>query len=298
MRIEPNTERREHMYLVAGSTGNTGKVVAETLLAHRLPVRVLVRSVDKGAVWKSRGAEVAVGDVGDLPSLTKALQGVTGAYLLIPPDMSVTDFRDNGRHKASIIRQALDAAKVPHTVFLSSVAAQLDSQTGPVVGLNVAEAELRRSSQPITFLRPGYFMENLAGSVAPMSAHGVLPTFFDPTIRIAMVATADIGAEAAWLLRRAQFAPRVVELAGPAEYSLSQVADAFGAALGKKIQLAPVAPDKQLETLKGFGLPHLLAAGYVEMNAALNRGGMPFEGAPRRGVISIDAFARQATAPR
>ncbi len=284
------------MYLVAGVTGNTGKVVAETLLAQRLPVRVLVRSAEKGTSWKGRGAEVAVGDVGDVSSLSRALQGVVGAYLMIPPDMSITDFRESGRTKSSAIRQSIDAAKVAHTVFLSSNSAQLESGTGPVVGLHVAEAELRRSSQPITFLRPAYFMENLLGSVAPMTQHGVLPTFFDPSIRIAMVATADIGAEAAVLLRQAQFAPRVVELAGPAEYSLTQVADAFGAALNKKIQLAPVPTDKQLETLKGFGLPQLYANGYVEMNAALNRGGMPFEGAPRRGLISLEAFARQAVA--
>ena len=38
------------MFVVLGVTGHTGAVVAETLLARKQPVRVVVRSTDKGAV--------------------------------------------------------------------------------------------------------------------------------------------------------------------------------------------------------------------------------------------------------
>src|SRR5260370_17587051 len=73
------------MYVVAGVTGNTGKVVAEMLLAQRQPVRALVRDEAKGAAWKKRGAEVVVAELDDAAALGRALAAATGAYLLLPP---------------------------------------------------------------------------------------------------------------------------------------------------------------------------------------------------------------------
>ena len=48
------------MFVVLGATGHTGSVVAETLLARKQAVRVVVRAADKGAAWKAKGADVAV----------------------------------------------------------------------------------------------------------------------------------------------------------------------------------------------------------------------------------------------
>ena len=48
------------MFVVVGATGNTGSAVADTLLSRKQPVRIVVRSAEKGTVWKAKGAEVAV----------------------------------------------------------------------------------------------------------------------------------------------------------------------------------------------------------------------------------------------
>ena len=74
------------MFVVLGVTGHTGSVVAESLLARQQPVRVVVRSADKGAAWKTKGAEVAVASLEDVPAMTRALTGATGVYLLVPPN--------------------------------------------------------------------------------------------------------------------------------------------------------------------------------------------------------------------
>ena len=44
------------MYVVAGVSGHTGKVAAETLLAQGKSVRVLVRDPAKGEPWRARRA--------------------------------------------------------------------------------------------------------------------------------------------------------------------------------------------------------------------------------------------------
>ena len=73
------------MFVIAGVTGNTGAVVADTLLPAKAPVRVIVRDAAKGAAWQAKGAEVAIADLADVPALTAALRGAQGAYLLVPP---------------------------------------------------------------------------------------------------------------------------------------------------------------------------------------------------------------------
>ncbi|MBX3326491.1 MAG: NmrA family NAD(P)-binding protein, partial [Nitrospira sp.] len=74
------------MFVVIGATGNTGSAVVDTLLSKKQPVRVVVRSADKGAAWKAKGAEVAVASLDDGSALIKAFEGAKGVYLLVPPN--------------------------------------------------------------------------------------------------------------------------------------------------------------------------------------------------------------------
>src|SRR6186997_3304483 len=60
------------VFAVLGASGNTGRVVAETLLSQNKKVRVVVRDVAKGHVWKEAGAEVSVADVEDNAALKRA----------------------------------------------------------------------------------------------------------------------------------------------------------------------------------------------------------------------------------
>lgn len=277
------------MFVVAGVTGNTGKVVAETLLVQGLPVRVIVRDAAKGEAWKKKGAEVAVADLHDAKALTAALQGAQGAYLLNPPNMAITDIVKNGLDVAEAMAVALKATKVPHVVFLSSIAAQHEVGTGPIVSLHHVEKKLGALADTrVTFLRAGYFMENLLANLHPMKEQGVLPAMFDS--KVEMVATADIGATAAELLRQGKAAPKVVELSGPAPRALTEVGAVFGKKLGKALQLAPVPKAAQFDVLKGVGLPEVWAKAYAEMNVAADSGLLAYEGAPRRGLVSLERF--------
>src|SRR5688572_28001037 len=108
------------MKAIAGVSGNTGSVVADTLLAQGHPVRVIVRDPAKGEPWRARGAEVAIADLDDPAALTRALRGTDGAYLLTPPRYGATDpIAENRAVVASLARAVRDAG-VPHVVFLSS----------------------------------------------------------------------------------------------------------------------------------------------------------------------------------
>ena len=74
------------MFVVVGATGNTGSAVVDTLLSRKQPVRIVVRTSDKGEAWKAKGAEIAVASLDDVSALTKAFEGAKGVYLLVPPN--------------------------------------------------------------------------------------------------------------------------------------------------------------------------------------------------------------------
>src|SRR5579859_2395310 len=120
------------MFVVAGVTGHVGSVVAQELLARKKPVRVLVRSAEKGSPWAKQGAEVAVVELEDEVALARSLAGATGFFVLLPPNYEAQDFFAKQRTTAESIAAAVHASAVPHVVLLSSVGAELPSGTGPI----------------------------------------------------------------------------------------------------------------------------------------------------------------------
>jgi len=96
------------MFVVIGATGNTGSAVADTLLSRKQSVRIVVRSADKGAAWKAKGAEIAVASLDDVSALTKVLEGAKGLYLLVPPNYGAQDWLADQRARMD---RAADAVK-------------------------------------------------------------------------------------------------------------------------------------------------------------------------------------------
>jgi uncharacterized protein YbjT (DUF2867 family) len=154
------------IFVVAGVSGNTGSVVAETLLAQGKAVRVIVRDAAKGAPWKARGAEVAVATLTDADALARAFAGADGVYVLAPPaGFGAEDPSAERPAQNAAITSALRKARPAHVVLLSSEGAQHPAGTGPIAALHVLEREIAATGVPATFLRAAYFMENWGASL-------------------------------------------------------------------------------------------------------------------------------------
>ncbi|NJL01542.1 MAG: NAD(P)H-binding protein [Spirulinaceae cyanobacterium RM2_2_10] len=63
--------------LVAGATGRTGRRIVEVLHEKQIPLRALVRDLDKGKQELPAGIELVQGDVGDRASLEAAIADCT-----------------------------------------------------------------------------------------------------------------------------------------------------------------------------------------------------------------------------
>lgn len=276
-------------FVITGVSGHTGAVAAETLLAQGEQVRVVVRERKKGERFADKGAEIAVADIGDADALAKALTGARGAYLLMPPNMAVADFRDYQRKIATAITDAVTRAKVPHVVLLSSVGAQHGSGNGPIAGLHDLEQRLAKiPGLRTTAIRASSFMENLGGSLG-MLAQGLFPTFTPAAFAYDMIATHDIGKLAAAELREGGTKSSIIELgAGP--YSPNDVAATLSKLVGNPIAVAEGPLDAVVPTFMGFGMQQQLAELYREMLGGIASGHVAFEGGHRsvRGSTPLE----------
>jgi uncharacterized protein YbjT (DUF2867 family) len=265
------------MFVVLGASGNTGKVVAETLLGQKKRVRVVLRDAGKTRAWREAGADVAIADVEDGAALQHAFNGAEGVYVLLPPNFASSQVRvDNGR-RTKIIVAAIEAASVPHVVMLSSVGAQQSDGTGPVLGLRDAEAAFSRATAAVTFLRAAYFMENWGGSLYALD-QGVLPTFLIADKAIPLVATRDIGSAAARLLAEGGGGKRIIELAGPREYSPRDVAAAVERIVGKPIIVQQAPEEAMVPALMGAGMNAEWARLFQELTHGINADVVVWEG--------------------
>lgn len=283
-------------FAVAGVTGHTGKVVAETLLAGHHEVRIITRDAAKVRAFGDSGCEIAVADLGDAHTLSQALSGVDGAYLLVPPRIA-PGFRAYQQATGQNIVSAVNMAAVPHVVFLSSIAAHVPAGTGPIAGLYPVEISLRAlvAENPAinaTFLRAGYFMENLGTSFGALS-QGILPGFVPTDMPIDMIATHDIGVLAANLLVNGGRGARAVQLGGP-PYTMADAAAALTEILGRPITAIQAPIDQMVPMLTGFGFPEEIAALYREMTEGMMSGLVSFEPNVERvlGTTPLSAVLR------
>ncbi|MEI8015527.1 MAG: NAD(P)H-binding protein [Nitrospira sp.] len=285
------------MFVVVGATGNTGSAVADTLLSRKQAVRVVVRSADKGAAWKAKGAEIAVASLDDVPALTKAFKGASGLYLLVPPNYGAQAWLTEQRARMGRAAEAVEKSGVNHVVFLSSIGGHIAEGTGPIRAARYGEQVLARAVKNLTILRPPYFMENWAPVLGAVKDQGVLPTFIAPLAKIPMIATDDIGRVAAEQLIAGGHGRKVVEMAGPEEYSPDQVATALGQILAKSVTAQHAPLSAVVPTFKSFGFSDEAAKLFEEMYTSFSTGAIGYEHPAtlvRGNVTLAEALRRMA----
>ena len=278
------------MFVIAGVTGKVGGAAAAELLAQKQKVKVLVRDAAKGKEWSSRGAELAVGKLDDASFLAGALKGATGFFTLLPADFSWSDVGAGQRKLADAIAQAVKQSGVPLVVLLSSLGAELPSGTGPIKGLHYLENKLRETGTKLVAIRAAYFQENLGQNLGPAKQMGM---FFNmmPSKDAAMptIATKDIGALVVKTLVSPPAKSENVDLIGPT-YTVAQIVDKLGKALGKQLQIVDVPPAGQVQGMIQGGVPAPFAEEFAEMYSAFATGKVAPKGDRIvKGTTEIDA---------
>ncbi|WP_233840146.1 NmrA family NAD(P)-binding protein [Dyella sp. 2HG41-7] len=261
------------MFLVMGITGKVGGATATHLLAQGKKVRALVRDRAKAASWADQGAELVEGDWNDAASIKRALTGVDGAFVMLPPIWAPSpDFREAKGVIANYV-EALTHVSVPRVVALSSMGANRASGMGLITALSLMEQSFRDLNLPIAYVRAGGFFENfLYGLHAGQG--GTLPVFYNPTDRKStMVATDDIGAEIATLLSGPAWdGHRTIELGSMV--SADDVAAQLSEVMKLDVKAVAIPRAGWPGAFEQFGVPSGLSGPAETMYDAVNAGAM------------------------
>jgi uncharacterized protein YbjT (DUF2867 family) len=263
------------MYAVTGITGQVGGAVARTLMAQGENVRAVARDASKAAPWVERGCDLAVAEMGDASALARAFAGADGVFVLIPPNFDPSPGFAEAAAVISAVREALSQVRPARIVCLSTVGAQA-TQPNLLNQLAMMERELGTLDLPIAFVRAAWFMENAALDVAS-AREGVIQSFLQPLDRaIPMIATADIGATAARLLRGRWTGRRIVELRNAVPVSPNELAASFSRLVGRPVSAQVVARAEWEPLFRAQGMRN--PGPRMQMLDGFNQGWLSFEG--------------------
>ncbi len=263
------------MFFVAGITGNVGGAAARRLLEEGHTVRTLARDPSKAAEWARQGVDVRQGDWTDPAAVASALEGVEGAYLMMPPIIVPSPDFSEAKAVIASLREALEKAPPPRLALLSSFGSEQSSGIGNITSTHLMEEALGDLPFPTAFVRAGSFLENYLGGLGGAAATGVYYSFFQPVDRpFSMIATADIGAEVARLLAEGWEGKKIVEIGSPV--SANEIAAAMAEALGKPVAAQAIPRERWTATLESFGLPPGRTNLYEEMMEGCNSGWISF----------------------
>jgi uncharacterized protein YbjT (DUF2867 family) len=291
------------MYVVLGASGNTGHIVAKTLLARGQKVRVVGRNATHLQPFAAQGAEVFVADVTDASGLTKAFQQADSAYVMIPPNPASTDFRGYQERVSDAIATAAQKSGIRNIVSLSSFGADKTAGTGPVVGLHNLEQKLNQlNSANVLHLRAGYFMENTLPQVGAIRMAGSAIGPLRPDLKLPLIATQDIGAAAADALSELAFrGKQTQELHGQRDLDYTEATALIGKAIGNPNLGYVHAPNDQIRAaMVQMGMSDNMAGQILELAAALNTGHMQTleSRSPRNTTPTpFETFVAQAFVP-
>ncbi|MFY1670967.1 NAD(P)H-binding protein [Plantactinospora sp. WMMB334] len=209
--------------LVAGATGKVGREVVAGLLAAGAGVRALVRDPDHANL--PEGVLAVRGDLGNPESLTGAVAGVDGVFLLWP------SFDPQGAPAAV---DALTAGGA-HVVYLSAMNVRDDQEASRNGVWGAVERLVEGSGSTWTFLRAGGFATNTLEWAEQIRTTGTVRWVYGDAAR-SLIHERDIAAVAVRALTGDGHAGRKYVLTGPATVTQAEQVRLIGEAVGRPVR--------------------------------------------------------------
>jgi len=258
-------------YVVLGSSGNTGSIIADFLLSKGQKVRVVGRDPGRLQRFLRKGAEAYTADFSDAAALTKAFSGPRAAYLLLPPLNS----REEQERQSDAIAKAVKGSGLRYAVHLSSYGAHVTAGTGPVTGLHSSEQKLNAIRDlNVLHLRAAYFMENNLAAIDMIHGMGLFGHALLPDMKLPMIATQDVGDYGAHRLLDLDFSGKQTrELLGERDLTMTEATAVIARAIGKPdLRYEQFSYDQVRQVLTQVGFSPKKAGVYIEMFQSINAG--------------------------
>jgi uncharacterized protein YbjT (DUF2867 family) len=241
------------LFLVTGATGVTGAPTVRLLLANGHKVRALVRREDeRSAALKELGAEVVTGDLLNIESVRRAMDGVDRAYFCYPLTQGAVE-------ATAIFAQAASEQHVEQIVYMSQRQSRPYARSPATMSHWLSEQILDRFGIPTAHLRVNFFAEWMLYAAAQIRAGRYL-TPFDPQSRFVPIAAADIARVVVKILENPEaFGNKVIPVTGSVEVSHIELTGILARALGKEMRFEQVSADEFVKALGLDGDPSFAA---------------------------------------
>ena len=242
---------------VTGATGTVGTAVVQHLLELGQPVVAGIHTPADAARLPDGAQACAFSFGADRAAIEHALAGSDRLFLLRPP--AIADVQ-------ATLFPVIDAARrvgIRQIVFLSLQGVQANRKTPH----HAVETYLRETGAPCTFLRPNFFMQNLAITYAgQIRDRGEI---FVPAgrSRTAFVDARDVGKVAAVTLAQPGHLGKAYTLSGEQSLTYRQVAMIMSDVLGRAIHYRRPSEHAYLAQLAADGAP----ADYIAVQKMIHK---------------------------
>lgn len=238
--MKPQSKYSKPVILVTGATGAQGGTVAATLLReNKFRVRILTRKPGsaKARILERAGAELAVGDMNDITSLQKAMDGAYGVF-------GVTNYWEHYEKEYELGKNLIDAAHlsgIGHLVMHSLPDYnKLTNGRFSVPHYDIKarlEQYARSLAIPASFVQLGFYYENFLGFFPLQKDHngGYYFSFPQGDTKLATVSAEDTGPVVSYLFNNPDEAIGKTVMAVGADKTCEEYAAILSEILGKNI---------------------------------------------------------------
>ncbi|MEU6345864.1 NmrA family NAD(P)-binding protein [Streptomyces sp. NPDC046977] len=282
----------DRLFLITGATGKTGVGTVELLLERGHRVRALVhREDERSRALAKAGAEIAVGDLRDVGTVSEAVRGVTGAYLCYPILPGLIE-------ATTCFAKAATDAGVRSVVGMSQISARPEAGSDAARQHWMSERLLDTTDLLTAHLRPTFFAEWLPLWWEVRDGEGHLRLPFGEG-RHAPIAAADQSyVIAALLLDPEPYDRAVLTLHGPAEMDHYAIADVMTRTLGVPVHYEPISVEEFASAMAARGMDahrvqHLSNAAVDYRNGVFSGTNDNVERIGGRPPLSVEQFVNE-----
>jgi len=261
------------MIVVTTPTGHIGSALVPQLLAANESVRVVVRDAAKLAPELRARVQIVEGSSADEAVLDRALAGADALFHVVPPFFGAPNVTE---YYLSFTRPACAAMKrngVTRVVTVSGIGRRVNVNAGVVTSSLQKDIEFERAGLDVRALWCPGFMENMLRAVESLRTQGVFFGTGRPDVKFPYVATRDIAASAARLLRdRSWKGAGGLAVLGPEDLCFNDIAAITSEVLGKPIRYVQGSAEAHKAALLKHGASEDMAQGLIDMHAAKDNG--------------------------
>ena len=278
--------------LVTGATGTVGRCLLPILADRGIPVRALVRDIERARLlFTDLDAQLVAGDFSQPSSLADAARDCERIFLLTTDHPRQIEFENN-------VLSAARGAGVRRIVKLSSADAGPDARFTWARHHTAIESLIRQSGLGFSFVRSHYFMQNFFELLHTRGTNAQIELRVPGgTGRIGAIDAFDIALVAAALLERETSTDSEHILTGPTNVSFDEVAESFSAAVDRRVSYVELSESEFIAELRTAGQSEDTIAEVVSLYEVVRKGGLEFvtgeaEALADRPPRSIREFAQ------